>query len=464
ECVLALSIILSDIPPLTNLAGLSIPKLIIIFSLIGIVALLVSIMLGYWRGKPWAQQLNRVLIRLFTGDKAYWTIIILSGAGLVLSLNLLLAHRSLVHSGVENLFIAPYLEFMRPFVWVAFLTAIQVPIAVRLLRYGSDVSIFRQFRPAFKFVLASLLILVLLAIILGATDLGLKPDAVGWGTPGVPILSIQVLMVLVFLAAVWYLTRIVLSALHQSTRWNAERIPAWSGDLLISILLWGSAVLIWGAQPIKPTYFSPTPIAPNFEIYPNSDSVHYALDAVKLLIGSGFDSDAIRPLYVMYLALAQAVSGLEYQAVVMWQVLIYAAIPVLIYFLGKSLHHRFTGVLVGILLILRERNALTLAGEINTAHAKLIMADLPITLLVIAYTLIIVRWLQDPVSRKLHPVLAGGVLALAMLIRVQVGVLLPVTLLIVLVYFWRNSSMWLKNGFLLIASTLVVLSPWILRT
>lgn len=464
EWLLALYSFYSDHTNFFNLEDLSIFRLIINLGILGITALLVAITLGYWRERPWTQRLTSTITTYLVNEKVYWIIIILSGVGFVLNLYIVLAYQSLVRTGVENLFIAPYLEFIRPFAWITLLAAIQVSVAARLLRFGLDVSVFQPYRQAFRAALASLLILTLLVVLTALTGLGLRTDVVGWGTPGVPILSMQVLLALAVLVAVWGLKDLLLSSLNLITGRNIRGVPDWSADLLICILLWGAAVWLWGAQPLKPTYFSPAPLPPNYEYYPNSDAVHYDLDAIKLLNGIGYDPDAIRPLYVLFLALSHAVSGLDYQSVVVWQIILYAMIPVLIYLLGKSLHHRFSGALAGILMVLREYNAIALAGEINTSHAKLIMADLPITLFVILFTLIIVRWLQDPSSRKLHPVLAGGVLALAILIRLQVAVLLPVTLLIMLAFFWHKSSLWLRNGILLGVSTLIVLSPWILRT
>jgi hypothetical protein len=203
-------------------------------------------------------------------------------------------------------------------------------------------------------------------------------------------------------------------------------------------------------------------LPPNYEVYPNSDAITYDLAANRLSVGFGFERDAIRPLYVVFLALAHGLSGIEYQSVVNWQVVTFAVLPVLIYLLGRSLH-AFSGVLAGLFIIIHER-AIALAGEINTAHVKLILADLPTTIGILAFTLLVVWWMQKPYSYRWLPVAAGGTLALLMFIRTQAIVLLPILLLLTVIYFWRRPSQWLINGLLIVGSILLVLTPWLWRT
>ncbi len=366
EWLLALYSFYSNLTNFANLEDLSISRLIINLGLLGITALLVGIVMGFWLRRPWTQRLNSTVTTYLANQKVYWIIVFLSGVGVILNLYIVLAYQSLARARVENLFIAPYLEFTQPFAWYMLLAAIQVTVAARILRFGVGLSVYQPYRHAFRTVLKSLLIFSLLVVFTGLTGLGLRTDVVGWGTPGVPIIGIQVLLALAVLSAIWGLKELLLSKFNQTNGRITWGIPDWSADLVICILLWGVAVWLWGGQPLKPTYFSPAPLPPNFEYYPNSDAVHYDLDAIKLLNGVGYDPDAIRPLYVLFLALSHAVNGLDYQSVVPWQVMLYAMIPVLIFLLGKSLHHRFTGALAGSLLVLREYNAIALSGEINT--------------------------------------------------------------------------------------------------
>jgi hypothetical protein len=90
------------------------------------------------------------------------------------------------------------------------------------------------------------------------------------------------------------------------------------------------------------------------------------------------------------------------------------------------------------------------------------MSDVPTTLGVVAVAAVIVLWLEDPDARRAHPLLAGGILAVTMLVRVQVAVLLPVILLVVWLASQKPGRA-LGNSALMLAGFLCVTIPWLWR-
>jgi hypothetical protein len=233
-------------------------------------------------------------------------------------------------------------------------------------------------------------------------------------------------------------------------------------DFLIFLLLWGGAAWYWGAEPLRPSYFSPEPGPPNHEFYPYSDAATYDVAAQSLLTGYGLGNDVVRPFYSAFLAAAQALHGTGYQNILDWQIPLLALIPPLLYLIVGKLHTRLSGFFVGLLAIIQNNNAIALAGVTNVSHVKLMMSDVPTTLGILAVVMVLVYWLQDPIARRVYLLLAGGILGVVMLIRVQVVALIPVILLVV----WlssRKSTYRLGSLALLAAGFGCVLLPWLWR-
>ena len=233
--------------------------------------------------------------------------------------------------------------------------------------------------------------------------------------------------------------------------------------MIIWVLLWMAAVWLWTAEPLQPTWFSPTPVLPNFEYYPHSDAANFDIPGHSLLIGNGLEKGVIRPFYSFILALIQAFNGIGYQKVIEWQILVLATIPSLLYLITKTIHHRISGVTIGLLAIFHEVNSISLSGFIDVSHSKLIMSDLPTTFGVILITLMVILWLNKPDRRMVFPLITGGILVLTMLIRIQVAILLPTILITSWLVLYKHPKMWLKSISLLVLGALLILLPWLWR-
>ncbi|HBY06614.1 MAG TPA: hypothetical protein DEH22_02045, partial [Chloroflexi bacterium] len=234
-------------------------------------------------------------------------------------------------------------------------------------------------------------------------------------------------------------------------------------DILIFGLIWLLTIVLWQAQPLTPAYFAPQPVAPNFEYYPYSDAANYEVSAQELLIGLGFGTDVRRPLYSLFLALAQLASGVGYAQILLWQIPLLALIPPFLYLLGKALHSRLTGGLIAGLALFHEVNAIRLSSIVNVSHAKLLMSDLPTALGVIAFSVVLIYWWQAPQRHRAYPLLAGGILALTMLVRIQVVVLLPGVLLPMLITFWGRKRQFAAASLLMLLGMACALLPWMWR-
>ena len=261
---------------------------------------------------------------------------------------------------------------------------------------------------------------------------------------------------------------VVISKDHQ--KWaGIKNLKPSKFDAIIFILLWIVTAIIWQSMPISSNWFINEPVAPNYEFYPTSDARVYDISSQLALIGEGFQfyySPYVRrPLHTFYLTLLHLVGGQNYETVVFLQVLVLSLLPSFIYLLTKSLHNRISGVIAGVLILLREANSISIGGSVTVSHAKLYMVDLPMALLVVIFMYIVVKWLKGLEEDLLLGLISGGFLGLAMLIRLETFVFFfPLLVIMAIILFPKKFYfLWIKQIILFILGIGLVISPWVWR-
>jgi hypothetical protein len=297
-------------------------------------------------------------------------------------------------------------------------------------------------------------------ILISVSRIGFVHDTVGlsWGPPGTPISFAQVNLVfalsLVLVFAV-YLIRSKIPEIY--SYWLSYQ------DIIIFTGLWALAVVLWWNQPMSPTHFAPAPMAPNNEYYPNSDAAIFDKSSYHLINGSGFSNHlARRPLYVGMLGLFHKIAGPGYEDTVFLQILVLALIPSLIYLLTSKLSNRLAGLIAGGMILLREKNAIELSGEIVTSHAKLMMSDLVATLGVIVITYLCVQLLMKQDRDHWTLAIIGACVGLTALVRAQVLVLVPL-LFIYIIIARRSIKLGMRESILIFLGLALTLAPWVWR-
>lgn len=286
----------------------------------------------------------------------------------------------------------------------------------------------------------------------------------GWNELGSPVLETQVLLA-------WVIAMLLLGlslALKKSPKsGRGFWISASWVDFILAAALWLGAIIYWGSIPLWPSWFLSEPRPPNQEYYPNSDALTYDLSSQQLLVGEGFQfmgaPFARRPAHTLYLTVLHAIAGQKYEAVVLWQIAVLAFFPVLIYFMTISIHKRLSGLIAAILVLLREGNSIAMAGVITTSHAKLLMVDLPATMCVVCLVYVVIVGLKNGSARSLLPLLAGGLLGVGILIRVEFAAFAVTTLLIWVIFYWKRPFDLARNAVLLVLGLTLLLAPWIWR-
>lgn len=301
-----------------------------------------------------------------------------------------------------------------------------------------------------RYTLLVLIALATIAAFIATTKLGITRYNDGsWGLPTTPLLEWQIILALF----------VSLTFLTVETRWR------WlQKDRYVCLLIYIFTCLLWLSQPINPGFFATPPRGPNFEIYPFSDALIYAQYAQSALIGNGFlwPDVPTRPLYIAFITWMQAIAGTDYARVILLQTLALAAFPPVLYLLGKELAGGPLGLGLALLTACRDLTANAAAPfALNYTYTKLFFSEIPTALLISLFTLLVIRWMRQPKPLWV-PLLAGGLLGLSALIRLQSAVVLAAAIPIGF-FVVSNRKKWLTGSALMILGLALALTPWLAR-
>jgi hypothetical protein len=414
--------------------------LLIIFVLILLLGIL-FLLFGSFRTSWQKDAVSKRLIGLANQKGIFWAPFLL----MALSYVLLLSSDHLLGS------LASYRERLFPIlVWLSALS-VQFGFIVLSLR-GINPTVFRDHRSVLIPAFAILILFVLLLLVIALTRLGLTPDSVYWQEPGVPILLHQVFLA-VFVGVIFYLFLERIN-LERSTRIDA----------VVFVGLWVLTCFLWLSQPAKLTHFSLEPTPPNYQNYPFSDALLYDNTAREFLIGKPIPSDFwAKPFYSFFLAILHFFAGGNYTLLISLQVIFLALIPAFAYLLMLHLDSRPAGLVLALLLILRERNALALSNVIQVSHVKLILSDVFAMGFMVLMLWLFFRWVENPGKRRVTPLVFGGVFSLLVFTRGHPILLVPFILgAVLLVPFPRSQLRWEAITLILLGFSLPLL-PWFWR-
>lgn len=420
--------------------------------LVGIVLFLVFDF-RMWRDPNWATVLISKTKVVFRRNVIYYPTLVF-----LFLISLLCSHLVWLSTVLTDSYVLGYLSRLLPLIlWIGILSW-QMILLFPVLRYGQSF-IWHTYQKSIAIIcLIVFSILLLIWGFIALSGFGIVPDIFGWDAPGAPILPNQVWLA-------WLLGVLVLLVEITLGTGKKNTLGAWKWfDITICLVILLAAFLIWSNQPMVSSYYAPKPRSPNFEYYPYSDAALNDIQAQQLLIGEGFSGIPRKPLYVVFLALIHAVVGNGYADVVSIQILLSAFIPVVIYILAKSLHTRIAGILVAVMIILREKNALALSNEIWVSHTKLLMADMLATLVIAILTWLLVSWVKSPTRKAWSLLLMGGILGLGMLIRPNIALLFPAILVLGVVVFFRYPRDGFRCLILFTLGFVLVVSPWLWRS
>ena len=297
------------------------------------------------------------------------------------------------------------------------------------------------------------LILIAVWVLISATKIGLVKNTAFWNVPGIPITTIQMLGIILFI----FIFLIFFSS-EQSKPGETSKFF----KILIPLLIYLATVVIWGSTPMLKHFFSLNPTLPNLQPYPYSDARIHDLGAISILQGEGiyFHGYTDKPLYMVFLAILHLFSGTNYTLLQSAQILVLALVPVVLFWFGKKYLNELFGIVLASLVILQQRNAIVLSYTIASVNPKLEVTEELMLLGIICATYLFFLWMRNPESKKIF--LLGGLIGALSLIRINPVFILPVMILIIIIKFWKFPRVLWRQVLLFTIGFLLVFSPWLI--
>ncbi len=91
------------------------------------------------------------------------------------------------------------------------------------------------------------------------------------------------------------------------------------------------------------------------------------------------------------------------------------------------------------------------------------MSEIPTMMGITLFLILFILWVKRPTERTILPLLSGGVLGMTMLIRQEVGIIIPFVAVGAGLYFHKKIGSFLKNMAMVGFGILLVITPWIYR-
>jgi hypothetical protein len=304
-------------------------------------------------------------------------------------------------------------------------------------------------RSAFFIFLAIGAILLVIKI----TGLGITPDN-WWNIAGTPLITWQLLMIL--------FTIVVVVGVGAYLRAKKLLTNGLILDVLVMVSLYVLTLAFWLGAPMTKHYFSLQPSWPAFQPFPISDARVFDLGAISILKGWGinFGSGTQAPLYIIFLAWIRALSGSNYFLSGDIQIAVFALISPVMYLFGKKFHGRVFGLVVPLIFMARQLNAILLSGRITTSNPRVLTSEVFVLFGLLLFSWSAFSWIKRPAGANSSALIAGGLLGAACLIRLNPILLLPTFVVISLFALWKYKRAWLINSVIFVASFLFVLSSW----
>jgi len=303
------------------------------------------------------------------------------------------------------------------------------------------------------------ILLAILALI-EITGIGKEPVRVSIITLGVPLLEGQIWFtggaLAILLLAMFAWSSIPSGKIKRERRYF---------DLVVFLLVWLVAFAFWMQFPLpEHNYFAPAVRPPTYEKYPFSDAEQYDYNSLYVLFGALDDFVVSKPLYVSFLAMIHFLVGFDYGRVVLLQTAVLAFLPAVGYLIGKEHHSRLAGGGLAMLLILREANGILASTIANVSNSKLLMSDVPATLVIAIMVLVIIRWCKTKDTKvSQHPFLLGGLTAMLNLMRIQTMAFIPFILVLIIIRYFRQWKQVLLSAGIFLLTVTLLLSPILVR-
>jgi hypothetical protein len=268
-----------------------------------------------------------------------------------------------------------------------------------------------------------------------------------------PITPLQMFFNIVLLALlIWFLS--------DKNKIKFEKIPFL---VLLCIIIWGISFVTWNSQPIDCEDDRVGPFPPNYVCYPDIEDAVYSMGANYTRLGMGINNHWLtdKPLYILFLSFAQMIAGVDLDHYILVQIAVIAVSPLLCFLLGKRFLGMSGGIFLSVFMIFQGFNDLLLYREIGEVNVKMEATEGMTGLFLILFCLFLIRWFANSDDQNVA-IIAGGVLGLSSLLRINPIFIIPVVVIAALFIYKRKMKKYLQMVFLFLLTFAFVFFPTIL--
>lgn len=136
-----------------------------------------------------------------------------------------------------------------------------------------------------------------------------------------------------------------------------------------------------------------------------------------------------------------------------------ALIPVFLYKFGKEYFGNLFGIVLAVLVMFQQRNAIALSFSIASVNPKLLATEELILLGIVLVTLLFFRWMKAPDFITIF--ILGGIIGALSLVRLNPIFITPVIVLFIIIRIRKIPKLLIKQGFLFSIGFILIFSPWL---
>lgn len=265
--------------------------------------------------------------------------------------------------------------------------------------------------------------------------------------PPAPVSSLQFFILLIF---IWFL--------NQSNYLSNIKNKSY---YLLVIFIFLATLLLWVFLPMPCTDDRIGPFPPNFICYPPSNDAIYSIASHYGRLGSGIYNHWFtdKPLYIFFLMITQWLSSPNIDQYIILQIIFLALIPVLLIYFTKKIHGLLSGILLSLLIITREANNIYGYQMFGGTNPQIESTEDFVSLFLIIFGIILFIWFKNK-NNNVLPALAGSILGLSSLIRLNPVFIFPITLIFIFIIFKRNFKRSILISIIFSIGFLCSFAPW----
>jgi len=345
---------------------------------------------------------------------------------------------------------------LRPLlIWIE-LIMVQLFIGVLTARdriqFAAVQSLLHQNKRSVLYLCGGLILAILFFFILKVVS----PDEYGsqlFFPQGAPLSSLQV-----FLAWIVFLILFVWGRLKRDQGKERKWIP-----LLIFIVIWAATFFAWNSVQFPCTDDRLGPFPPNNVCYPDIDDAVFSIGSHYITLGEGINNHWMtdKPLYMVFLAVAQWIAGPAIDRYLSIQVAVLALIPAGLFLFGRKLAGTSFGLFTSFLSSIGGVYSILLYRQIGSVNVRYENSEVFVSFLMVLLALAVFRWLRNPIDKK-WGLISGGVLGLSVLVRFTPIMIAPLLVLAVLWMARRSLRSVIPALVYFVIAAGLVITPWII--